>query len=232
MLATNGGVDTNSADDCPPTATSGAFVPISVAVLCGGSSRRMGSDKALLSLRPGTPPMLALVINRVRGLSDNLFLVGVNRAGYDCFGVSMVEDQYPGTGPLGAIATTLATSAHAHTLIVACDMPFLSYDLLRRMAAMPRDQYDALVPILPGGTDDVSPRLVHQPLHAIYSRRCLPAIERCLQAGERRATAFYADVRLTTLTQQQIGTDEPSLRSFFSADTPAAVRQARAWLSD
>lgn len=230
LAATDDGPQLTLAGEPPIQKAQEAVNAVSIAILCGGSSRRMGTDKALLSLRPGLPPMLALVIDRVRGLTDDLFLVGVHRAGYDRFGPPLVRDRYPGAGPLGGIATALAASKHARCLVVGCDMPFLDGDFLQWMVRLPRDQADALVPVLSELAADGTTRLVPQPLHAIYSRQCLPAVERCLLDGERCATSFYTRVRVATLSPAQFSSDETRLRSFFSVDTPAAVRLAQTWL--
>ena len=190
----------------------------------------MGSDKALLSIRPGEPPLLALVIERVRSLSDDLFLVGVPRPGYERFGPPLVEDEHPGIGPLGGIATALAHAEHLHCLVVACDMPFLNGGLLAYMATLPRSDYDVLVPLLPEKPAVPASSPVYQPLHAIYRRSCRAAIANRLTAGERRATSFYQDVRVQTLDAGRIRQYDPNLRSFFSADSPGSLRRAREWL--
>src|SRR5690242_8750406 len=49
--------------------------PLSAAVLAGGRSTRLGTDKALVSLEPGGPPLAAIVLARLHHLSDDVFLV-------------------------------------------------------------------------------------------------------------------------------------------------------------
>ncbi|MBA2520370.1 MAG: molybdenum cofactor guanylyltransferase [Chloroflexia bacterium] len=190
----------------------------------------MGSDKALLSLHPTGPPVLVSVIARLHDVTDDLFLVGVDRPGYDEFDAPLIADRFPGAGPLGGIVTALEATKHPHCLVVACDMPFLDPHLLRRMAGRPRDAYDVLLPVIPDPDRDRRPRLVPQTLHAIYSHRCRPAAERRLLAGERRISSFFPDVRVEAVDQAQLGVDDVGARSFFSVDTPAAMRQAREWL--
>jgi molybdopterin-guanine dinucleotide biosynthesis protein A len=192
----------------------------------------MGSDKALLSIRPGEPPLLGLVIERVRSLTDDLFLVGVPRPGYEQFQVPLIEDEQPDLGPLGGIATALAQAVHPDCLVVACDMPFLNVRLLAYMAGLPRSAYDALVPKVPASPTMQASEPVYQPLHAIYRRTCRAPIANRLAAGERRATSFYRDVRVQTLDAGPIRPFDPDLRSFFSADSPDSLRQAREWLID
>ena len=203
---------------------------LSAAVLAGGMSRRMGTDKALLALRPGDPPLAAVVVERVAAVATEVFVVAKDRPQYARLGVPVVPDRYPDGAALGAIATALAASAHDHCLVVACDMPFLSLPLLRWLAAQPRD-YDVLIPHLPGESRQ-GPGLVYQTLHAIYSRRCLPAIERRLAAGERQVIGFFADVRVRAVDEATVCRLDPDLRSFFNANTPAAAAEARRLLAD
>jgi molybdenum cofactor guanylyltransferase len=206
--------------------------PLSVAILVGGASRRMGQDKALLSLRPGDPPLIGLVINGVKPLTDDLFLVGPNRPGYDQFEIPIVPDPEPRVGPLGGIAAALGRARHEACLIVACDMPFLSRALLEYMAGLPRDSYDALIPRTPADPTDPASPLVFQPLHAIYQRSCLEPILRHLASGRRRVSTFFPDVRLRTLSAEEAYVLDPDLRSFAGVNTPQAVEQASSWLAN
>ena len=199
--------------------------PLSAAVLAGGQSRRMGTDKALLPLRPGDPPLARLVIDRVREVTEEVFLVSPDRPGYGALGVPVVPDRFEEGGTLGGIGTALATASHEHCLVVACDLPFLSGPLLRWLAARPRD-YDVLIPRLPGESRQGG-GLVFQTLHAIYAKRCLPAIERQLVAGRRQVIGFFPEVRVEAVDLEAVRAIDPDLRSFFNANTPEAAAEAR-----
>jgi molybdenum cofactor guanylyltransferase len=200
--------------------------PLSAAVLAGGQSRRMGQNKALLPLVEGGPPMLAIVLGRLRQVAANLIIVANDPEHYESFGVRIVPDLLPGSGTLGGIQAALAAGEHEHCLVVACDMPFLSVRLLQRMAAEPRD-FDVLVPLLPGESKQGQGGLVYQTLHAIYGQACAPAIEARLQQGDRRVIGFYPDVRVRTLDEDVVRRYDPDFSSFFNANTPAALVEAK-----
>src|SRR5918994_5153663 len=203
-------------------ATNPDRAPLSAAALAGGQSRRMGTDKALLPLVPGGQPMLGVVLERLSAVADDTFVVADDQARYSALGVRVVPDLSPQVGALGGIQAAIAWSAHEHCLAVACDMPFLSLPLLRRMADEPRD-YDVLVPLIPGESRQRDDGLVYQTLHAIYSKRCLPFIERRIAEGKKQVVSFFADVRVRTLDVTDITLWDPDLRSFFNVNTPEGL---------
>jgi molybdopterin-guanine dinucleotide biosynthesis protein A len=185
----------------------------------------MGTDKALLPLAAGGDPMLRVVLKRLSAVADDVLVVANNREKYEEFGAPVVPDLRPDIGALGGIQAAIASSAHDHCLVVACDMPFLSLPLLQRMADEPRD-YDVLVPLVPGESRQRSDGLVFQTLHAIYGKQCLPFIEQRIIEGRKQVVAFFEDVRVRTLDIAEIRRWDPDLRSFFNANTPEALRAA------
>lgn len=200
--------------------------PLSAAVLAGGQSRRMGQNKALLSLVPEGPPMLGIVLDRLRQVADDLTIVANDSAPYEGFGVRIVPDLLPGSGALGGIQAALVAAEHEHCLVVACDMPFLNMRLLQRMAAEPRD-YDVFVPLLSGESKQGKGGLVYQTLHAIYGKACTPAIEARIRQGDRRVIGFFDNVRVRTFGEDEVRRYDPGLQSFFNANTPEALAEAR-----
>src|SRR5687768_15192497 len=112
-------------------------ISLSAAALAGGQSRRMGADKALLPLVPGGQPMLGVVLERLSEVADDVFVVANDEARYAPLGARIVPDLQRDVGALGGIHAAIASSLHEHCLVVACDMPFLSRPLLRRMAGEP-----------------------------------------------------------------------------------------------
>ena len=202
-----------------------ASAALSAAVLAGGESRRMGTDKALLPLVAGGQPMLGLVLERLSSVADDVLVVANDQERYSSFGARVVPDLHRHVGALGGIQAAIEWSAHDYCLVVACDMPFLSLPLLRQMASEPRN-YDVLVPLIPGESRQRGDGLVFQTLHAIYSKRCLPYIEKRIAEGRKQVVGFFEDVRVRTLDVTEITRWDPNLRSFFNANTPDALLAA------
>lgn len=111
--------------------------PFVGAVLCGGASRRMGVDKAVLDL--AGRPMALRVADALRdaGAAEVLAVGGepvwadalVGADGCDLW----LPDLHPGSGPLGGLVTAVQARPGAVVVVAACDLPDLSADLVRRL---------------------------------------------------------------------------------------------------
>lgn len=185
---------------------------ISAIIQAGGQSRRMGRDKALIDYRGR--PILAHVIATVRQLSDDVIVVSNRSAVYgpivDSLNARLIPDYDPPSGPLGGLAAGLAAMRHDLAIVVACDMPLLNLDLIRYLIERVTD-FDAVVPL----TGDQ-----FEPLHAVYRRTCLAAIQRRLANNERRVISFFEDVRLSAVTEAEWRVIDPDGRSVSNFNTP------------
>src|SRR5579883_462302 len=139
-------------------------------VLVGGRSSRMGRDKALLTA--GSRTIAEQIAECVWRAVGNVTLIGdPNRYGF--LGRSVIADELNGCGPMGGIYTALVHSPADWNLVVACDMPGVTPDLLRALAeAAGRSRQNCVVCQGPGGIE---------PLCAVYHRRLLPALESALR---------------------------------------------------
>ncbi len=200
----------------------------SIAILAGGQSKRLGQDKALISIHGDERPLIAHQIERLHPLTDDLFIVGPDRPGYSTFDVPLELDDYPGEGPLGGIATALRAARYERVLVVACDLPFLSVPLLRWMMEQDRSRA-AIVPCIPGQSRQAA-RMIQQSTHAIYARFALARIEIALARGVRQASQVLANVDKLDLPVEQLVRFDPGLKSFFNVNTPEEREQAVSWL--
>jgi molybdopterin-guanine dinucleotide biosynthesis protein A len=210
-------VDVNSAYPANDT--------VSVAILAGGLSTRMGSDKALLRLDPAGPTLLERVIAATAVLRHDRFIVSRSATDYQDFGLPVVADRYPGTGVLGAIGTGLYHAACQRVIVVSCDMPFLNAPALSWMATL-GGPFDAFVPVI-GKRTRQGGELTFQTLHAMYRRSCLPAIESALQMGDLRSIAFLAAVKVRQVEESELRRLDTRLLTLLSVNTPDDLAYAR-----
>jgi molybdopterin-guanine dinucleotide biosynthesis protein A len=193
---------------------------VSGVILAGGASRRMGRDKAFLQI--AGRPLIARIALQMRTVCDELIVAANDTARYAPFADRCVPDVYPGVGTLGGIHAGLQAAACPLALVVACDMPFLKPELLAWFVDTASKTNGA------GGADLLV--LKHdqgvEPLHAVYRKSCLTAIEATIRSGERCAFAFYDQIRVRYVTPAEIAPLDPELRSFRNLNTPDQWLQA------
>ncbi len=145
------------------------------AILAGGASRRFGAPKALAAV--GGKAIVERVRDALRAVAGEIVLIANEPALFAELGMERRGDAVAGVGPLGGIVTALRWAAergHRGALCVACDMPFASPALLRRIAERAGDA--VVVPESRG-------RRGVEPLCAWYPASCLPAAEHMIAEG-------------------------------------------------
>ena len=186
-------------------------------ILAGGKNLRLGRSKALETLDGKS--LIERVVERVEPLTDQILIV-TSREQFDplvTYEAEILEDLYPGKGPLGGIYTGLLASQSAYSIVVACDMPFLNTELLRYMLGLSRD-FDAVVPRL-------EERMI-EPLHAIYSKKCLGNIKTQLESKQLGVHSFLNTVRVRYVELAESQKLDPQLLSFFNINHQSDLDRA------
>ena len=193
-------------------------------ILAGGKSLRLGYDKVLETV--GNRSLLQLVVSGVTALTSEIVIVAVSEPTIPQFTerskLRIVTDIYPGKGTLGGIYTGLVVSDSLCNLIVACDMPFLNYDLLHYMIQL-SPSFDVVVPRLGN---------MVEPLHAVYSKDCLGSVEYLLKQGNLSVTELFTLVRVRYVEAEEIDRFDPKHLSFFNINTEADLNMARELVKD
>jgi molybdopterin-guanine dinucleotide biosynthesis protein A len=188
---------------------------LSVVVLAGGQSARMGTDKSFV--RVLGRPLIEVVLEQVAGLGAETLIVTNRPADYAYLGVPLFGDVLPGKGALGGLYSALHSARQPHVLCIACDMPFVVRPLL-----------EYLIGLIPEG-DVIMPRIAGEaePFRAIYARACLGPIRAALDAGQMRVISFFPAVRVRFVDEAEIDRFDPRRLSFFNVNTPDDLEQAR-----
>lgn len=196
---------------------------IGAAILAGGQSRRMGTNKALLRAYADGPTIIEQVVSRVReaGLEPDL-LVTNSPQDYGFLGLPMMPDDVPGAGSLGGILTALEHSPFSRTLVVGCDMPLLSPLLIRYMVAVQGDYY-ALVP----RWVDEEGCVQRESLHSIYSQGCIEPIRKRIELGRLRVMDMLDEISVCYVEEAELRRYDPDLTSFCNINTPEDWAETR-----
>lgn len=190
-------------------------------ILAGGGSTRFGRDKALVEFAGKT--MLARMIELIRGLTEEVKIVSAPGKHAD-FGVEIVEDRWPGEGPLGGIVTALLSTqatepACEWNLIVSCDMPFLTLDWMRFLAER-AEKSDRQV---------ILPHSAHgpEPLCACYRTSAVEPLRAVFEGGVRKVTQALKQVETEVLDERDWKRFDTAGRLFWNMNTAADYADAR-----
>ena len=192
---------------------------VNTIILAGGKSARLGRDKIVEKL--GTASLLEQVVSRVGPLSNKIILVTANERKFAQFAdrpdITVVSDIIPGQGALGGVYTGLVASDSRYNLVLAADMPFLNQSLLRYMIEV-SEGYDFVLPHY----DDL-----YEPLHAIYSRACIPAIEILIDRNRKAIIELFDYVKVRFLDAVEVDRFDPQRLSFFNINTLEDLERAK-----
>ena len=177
------------------------------AVLAGGSSRRMGHDKAFVHF--GGRPLAGIArAALVEAGAVELLSVGGDESRLTLLGFRAIQDDEAGEGPLGGLLTALRSATEEWVAVLACDLPRAGAGTLRELLAHTGEDVDAVVPLLDGRP---------QPAHAVWRRDCRRLLDPLFSAGERRLGVAVDHLRTRLVTVR----DPATLRD---VDTPGDLR--------
>jgi molybdopterin-guanine dinucleotide biosynthesis protein A len=194
----------------------GGSADITAFILTGGKSTRMGTDKAFVVLEGRT--LLARMLELARSVTSDVRIVG-DSAKYAPF-APVVEDIFPGCGPLGGIHAALEASQADLNLVLAVDVPFASLALLLYLIQRARESPDAVVTAAraAGGW---------QPLCAIYRRAFVSGAEKALREGRYKIDALFGEAHTQVITEQELETAGFAPRVFRNLNTPEELAEAQ-----
>jgi molybdenum cofactor guanylyltransferase len=196
--------------------------PVSGYVMAGGLSRRFGQDKALARL--GGETILARLCRLLQSAAEEVRVIAPHGRYLDQQ-VRLVDDRWPGQGPLGGIVTALEASGsdrRAWSLIVSCDMPFLTGEWLCHL----RDRAAA------SDADVVYPRSLHgdEPLCACWRNSAGAPLKAAFDSGIRRVSEGMKRLRTEALDERDWKRFDSAGRLFWNMNTQQDYEEAlRAW---
>ena len=177
----------------------------------------MGEDKALKPFLGR--PLIQRVVDRLSPIADELIVTTNHLEEYSFLRTRLVSDLKPDRGALGGLYTAIASATHPFVAVVACDMPFTSTKLIEGMTSL-MVQHEADVVI-------AKTEYGYEPLHAVYRREtCLPAIESAIESDKWKVIAWFPQVRVHELSEEETKSFNPDGLAFWNVNTPEEFAEA------
>lgn len=193
---------------------------VTAVILAGGSSSRMKSNKALLPFRGER--FIERIFRQMSAIFPEVILVSNSPELYRFLPCPIVADAYPGMGALAGIQAGLTQSSTPYIFVVACDMPDLNEQLIRHIVSR-AEGVDVVIPESDSGLE---------PLHAVYGRSCLGAMDDALFSGRSKIIACFDQLRVDVVSRQDIAAIDPTFLSFRNINTPEEYFRIRQEVPD
>jgi molybdopterin-guanine dinucleotide biosynthesis protein A len=208
-------------------------------ILAGGMNMRFGGrNKALVEI--GGKTILDRTLSVFGDLFPETMVVTNTPLSYLSCNSLIVTDIFTLRTPLAGIHAALSYAKTQYIFVVACDTPFLATPMIEAILEKVDTKSDVVVPDTVNG---------FQPLCAVYSKACLPPIEKQLREASAAAPEtggpakrvlnqglkilnFYERVRVKKIPEASLRQVDPDLLSFFNVNTPEDFARAEQILSE
>ena len=186
----------------PPCPTTAALV------LAGGQSRRMGQDKALLTVSDGNQSrtLLQHTCTVAQSCASNVYVLTPWPQRYSDLlpiDIGLLQESYEGVGPMVALAqgwsmilekTQYRDNPPTWLLVLACDMPALSSTALQTWQQQLNRRDKDEIAALPKHNNR------WEPLCGFYHSCCMPKLQQAIKNNVRSFQQWLANERIMTLS--------------------------------
>ena len=187
---------------------------LSAFILAGGKSTRMGTDKAFVLLDGRT--LLSRMLDLARRLTSNVHIIG-DPAKFAPF-APVIQDIFPGCGPLGGIHAALRSSPTDLNVILAVDVPFVSLALLDYLISRAKSSSANVTLARAAGG--------FQPLCAVYRRPFADAAEDALRSGHYKIDTLFSPTFTLVIEEAELEASGFSPRIFRNLNNPQDLATA------
>ena len=186
-------------------------------ILAGGASSRMGTDKA--ALRLGGLTFVERIAGALRAVTSDICLVS-SRHVEGPWGLPVIHDLRENCGAMGGLHAALTAAKAAQSIVVSCDLPFVTGRLFERLVTFSGAEFDAIAPVQEDGRP--------QPLCAIYQTApCRQLADELLLAGELRPRKLLARARTHWVPYADLIDLAGSAFFFMNVNTPEEHARAQ-----
>ena len=180
------------------------------AILAGGTSRRMGRDKATVEFEG--EPMISRVADALTTCLERVRVV-LRPGSASPIDLPRIDDRLDVRAPVSGLHAALFACKATAVLVTPCDAPEIQPSLLLALLALAptRDSVDAIVPL---GADG------HEPLLAVYRPSALAVLERRVEAVKLSLRGLLEEIRVRSVPVEALRPFDPELCSFRNRNRP------------
>jgi len=182
---------------------------VTAAILAGGASSRMGTNKALLKI--DGEPLITRSYQTLARLFHEVIIVTNSPEDYAFLPCRKVPDIFPGIGSIAGLHSALHHSATELTFVSACDMPFIEPEVIRHLCELQQEGYDAVIPFSSGG---------QEPLHAVYSTGCRVVFEKAILDNDWKIVDILPRLKTKLISWDEMQSVSGAVKSFLNVNTP------------
>lgn len=191
-------------------------------LVAGGKSRRMGQDKRFMKL--GGRTLLDLVLRGLEASFEEVMVVLAEPVPeLPVSPHKVIYDAIPNAGSFGGLYTGLRHATTSRSFVIACDMPFLNPEFIHHLVDLEQTA-DVVMARLSTGL---------QPMHAVYSQRCLPIMEEMAGNNDLKIQnlAYRSSLKVRFVEEPEIAEYDPRFLSFQNINTRAEFDRAESLLA-
>jgi len=166
---------------------------LTVIILAGGKSTRMGQDKGLIQWNGKR--FLEHVIEAAQSVASRVILSG-DMARLIGFGFEVIEDKETGNGPVYALASCFEKLTEENVLVLSCDVPQISAQDLELLVSKHHSESDLTCYEYKGKV---------MPLIGVYSPSSFIAFKKAMEKGERKLFFVLNGLKVKTVQYEGVG---------------------------
>ncbi len=160
---------------------------MSAAILAGGRSSRMGTNKALLTSDGKT--FIEQIAKELLSVFNEVVIISDLKEQYEFLKLPVYEDIYKNRGPIAGIHSAMHHTKHENLFIASCDIPCINKDLIWYLLEARQEEAVTIFSV----------ENVPQPLVGIYHSKILPIIEEKLQSYQLSVLKLISEVRSSVI---------------------------------
>ena len=189
-------------------------------ILAGGEGKRLGRDKTAIVI--DRELLIETILSKLKESFEEILLITSKKklknytSRFSHLNVKIYADIFDGKGSVAGVHSGLCHSSNYHSFFVGCDMPFLNPSLIEYFKQITEGN-DVVVAQCASG---------FEPLHAVYSKKCMSYLEKLIQSNNLRIYDFYDEVKLRIVREDEIEKHGPQKLCFFNINTEEALHEA------